>query len=49
MDVPRVQVAGISDAIMAGVGSPILLLYSNDCKGATERPPAASADKIRDE
>jgi hypothetical protein len=49
MDVPRVQVAGISDAIMAGEGSPILFLYSNNCKGATERSPAASADKNRDE
>ncbi len=49
MDVPRVQVAGISDAIMAGVGSPILFLYSKNCKGATERSPAASADKNRDE
>jgi hypothetical protein len=49
MDVPRVQVAGISDAIMAGEGSPILFLSSNNCKGASERPPAASADKIRDE
>jgi hypothetical protein len=49
MDVPRVQVAGISDAIMAGEGSPILFLYSNNCKGATERSPAASTDKIRDE
>jgi hypothetical protein len=49
MDVPRVQVAGISEAIMAGEGSPILFLYSNNCTGATERSPAASADKIRDE
>jgi hypothetical protein len=49
MDVPRVQVAGISDAIMAVVGSPILFLYSNNCAGATERSPAASADKIRDD
>jgi hypothetical protein len=49
MDVPRVQVAGIRDAIMAGVGSPILFLFSNNCAGATESPPAASADKNRDE
>ncbi len=49
MDVPRVQVAGISDAIMAGVGSPILFLYSNNLTGATESSPAASADKSRDD
>jgi hypothetical protein len=49
IDVPRVQVAGISDAIMAGEGSRILFLSSNNCMGATERSPAASADKIRDE
>jgi hypothetical protein len=49
MDVPRVQVAGISDAIMAVEGSPILFLYSNNCKGASERSPAASADKNREE
>jgi hypothetical protein len=49
MDVPLVQVAGISDAIMAGECSPILFLYSNNCKGATERSPAVPADKNRDD